>query len=925
MWPFRRKTRQRRLEVRKNIPSAGLSLMRRFRLAGGVGSLLVAIVFFACLVLMDVWPIDPLPHVAGQYIPGDLHARVSFETPSKELEEQAVRHARNATPATFRLQEHLLDEIVRTLRGLPDRLRDKALADLDESLREQFGLTTEKNLEAWRSYEQADARDAYAKQIEALAVRLANLHIATPADIAQQRKRLARQVWLVAPRARKLQNLNRLISPDETDLTSRDVRRMMSPIDKPIRENIRTYLLGVFSKSRVLYRLDNESTQKDIEEAVRAQEMLPHTELHLTGKVLVRRGRRKVGGVERIFELGERDLALLRAEHEAFQEAERRDHPWRMWQRVAGRAGVLALIAIALCAYVARYKSGIVRNHWRGLALATVTVLMLALTKVMISTLGWNRHSAVLPVLLVAIIVAIAYDQRFALALATLTASLVVLQLRADMGMLVVLLAGVAPGVFALREVRTRSKLIRVSALTAVVLAAAVWARALALAVPWKFAMIDSLWGAGFALLTGFLAQGVLPLIERVFRIATSMTLLEWCDASKPLMKRLSMEAPGTFNHSLQLGAMSEAAAEAIGASGLRARVGAYYHDIGKINKPEYFVENQDGRQSKHEKLSPAMSLLIIIGHVKDGIELAREYGLPRTLHEFIETHHGTTLVEYFYHAATEQGKAAQQRVPEEFEFRYPGPKPGSKEAAILMLADAAESSVRAMPEPAPSRIDSKVHQMVTRRLMDGQLDGCELTLREVNQIERALVKTLCGIYHARIAYPTTPGAKPTGAGAGPPGESVADAAGARAQTGPATRSPPRPFPARPASPHAFVRGPTCGPVPAPRTDRGVLAAGLARRVSCPHARQERPARVPDLLLAASDARPPQAAGRADRLRRAPGGRPAGRGGPGRRGLRRHGRPEPPLPRARGSNRRAQLRPVGRRARGHQRADRRLR
>jgi hypothetical protein len=161
-----------------------------------------------------------------------------------------------------------------------------------------------------------------------------------------------------------------------------------------------------------------------------------------------------------------------------------------------------------------------------------------------------------------------------------------------------------------------------------------------------------------------------------------------------------------------------------------------------------------------HSKLSPAMSLLIIIGHVKDGLELARQYGLPAVLREFIASHHGTTLVQYFYHAATEQRKADMDRAPDEVQFRYPGPKPRSKEAAILMLADASESSVRAMPDPSPGRIENQVHTMVTRRLMDGQLDECDLTLREVHQIEASLIRSICGSFHSRIAYPKMPNPK---------------------------------------------------------------------------------------------------------------------------------------------------------------------
>jgi hypothetical protein len=242
------------------------------------------------------------------------------------------------------------------------------------------------------------------------------------------------------------------------------------------------------------------------------------------------------------------------------------------------------------------------------------------------------------------------------------------------------------------------------------------------------------------------------------------MTLLEWCDADKPLLRRLREEAPGTHNHSLQLGAVCEAAADAIGARGLLARAGAYYHDVGKIHKPEYFVENQAGGASRHARLSPAMSLLIITGHVRDGLELAREYRLPPVLREFIATHHGTTLAQYFFQAESDRRKEQEDRAPEEAEFRYPGPKPRSKEAAILMLADAVESSIRSMPEPTPPRIENQVHAIITRRLLDGQLDECNLTLREVARIEESFVQSLTAMHHSRMSYPTPAGEEPSAA-----------------------------------------------------------------------------------------------------------------------------------------------------------------
>ncbi|MBW8035407.1 MAG: HDIG domain-containing protein, partial [Planctomycetes bacterium] len=206
----------------------------------------------------------------------------------------------------------------------------------------------------------------------------------------------------------------------------------------------------------------------------------------------------------------------------------------------------------------------------------------------------------------------------------------------------------------------------------------------------------------------------------------------------------------------LLIGSIAESAAESINANGLLARVGAYYHDIGKINKPPYFVENQMGSASRHEQLSPAMSQLIIVGHVKDGIEIAHEYGLPAVLRQFIETHHGTTLIEYFYNQAKKQQDDKQKTVSES-EFRYPGPKPKTKEAAIVMISDAVESATRSVNEVTPTRIEAIVRNMAMKRLQDGQFDECDLTLRELSTIEASIAKSLAAHHHGRIAYPKAP------------------------------------------------------------------------------------------------------------------------------------------------------------------------
>ena len=247
---------------------------------------------------------------------------------------------------------------------------------------------------------------------------------------------------------------------------------------------------------------------------------------------------------------------------------------------------------------------------------------------------------------------------------------------------------------------------------------------------------------------------GLLPFIERSFGVLTDLSLLEVGDVAHPLLQELVRRAPGTYNHSINVASIGEAAAEAIGARGLLVRVGAYFHDSGKMLKPAYFIENQ-GQENRHESLVPAMSTLIIIAHVKEGVELARQYNLPQPIVDIIAEHHGTTLVEFFYRRATELSQTDPNGTEiDEQNYRYPGPKPSSRESAVLMLSDAVESASRTLTEPTPARIASLVHDLAMKRLLDGQFDECGLTLEELELIERSLVKSLTAVYHGRVKYP---------------------------------------------------------------------------------------------------------------------------------------------------------------------------
>jgi putative nucleotidyltransferase with HDIG domain len=262
-------------------------------------------------------------------------------------------------------------------------------------------------------------------------------------------------------------------------------------------------------------------------------------------------------------------------------------------------------------------------------------------------------------------------------------------------------------------------------------------------------------WSGFCSLLAGVLMTGLLPFVERVFDVQTDISLLELGDVQHPLLQELVRRAPGTYNHSINVASIAETAADAISANGLLVRVGAYFHDIGKMLKPSYFVENQGSEGNRHESLQPAMSTLVIIAHVKDGADLARQHHLPQSIIDFIEQHHGTTLVEYFYRREAQRLKDDPDAGDlDETTFRYPGPKPQTKEAGVLMLADVVESASRALIDPTPARIESLVHDLAMKRLLDGQYDECGLTLSELHTIEDSLVKSLTAVYHGRVKYP---------------------------------------------------------------------------------------------------------------------------------------------------------------------------
>ncbi len=269
--------------------------------------------------------------------------------------------------------------------------------------------------------------------------------------------------------------------------------------------------------------------------------------------------------------------------------------------------------------------------------------------------------------------------------------------------------------------------------------------------IPFREIAYQWIWGGMNGLLTPILMYGLLPLIESMFDITTDFSLLEISNLNHPLLKRLSVQAPGTYHHSIIVGNLAEAAAQAIDGNSLLARVGSYYHDVGKIEKAEYFVENQMSKENPHKKLTPRMSALILMNHVKRGLEIADKYKLPSSIKDIINQHQGTTIMTYFYQKAIDKDGSEEAS---EVDYRYPGPRPRTKEAAIVMLADAVEAATRSLKEPTHSRLKGIIEEIVDGRFQEGELDQSPLTLNNLERIKESFLTILAGTFHARVEYP---------------------------------------------------------------------------------------------------------------------------------------------------------------------------
>jgi len=422
--------------------------------------------------------------------------------------------------------------------------------------------------------------------------------------------------------------------------------------------------------------------------------------------------------------------------------------------RNIGRILIITILVVILSLFLYYIRPDVFNSNLKLSLISTLIILIAFLSFLSVNIKVNFPVELLIFVPVASILLTIIFDSRLSFFTTVILCFLIGAIRGGDFTTSFISFGGATLAIFSVRDIKNRSQIFRSFFYILIGYFFTITAMSLDRSYDTQKFLISLSYGAVNSIMSPVIAYGLLIFYERVFRITTDLTLLELADFNQPLLKELSSKAPGTFHHSIIMGTLAEEAAAAIGANRILARVGCYYHDIGKIAKPDYFVENQVERINKHENLNPAMSAKVIISHVKEGIELAKQYKLPQEIIDFIPMHHGTTLVSYFYSKAKNVIDENKEDFSE-YLYRYPGPKPQTKETGIAMLADSVEASTKSIEDPTPKKLEDKIDEIIKKRFMEGELDECELTLKDLTKIKKSFLKILIGIYHQRIKYPS--------------------------------------------------------------------------------------------------------------------------------------------------------------------------
>lgn len=701
----------------------------------------IGLLLLLALSVTLLFPPDPGREVArfqaGMVADEDVIASLTFGVPKNPDDLERERAAAAASvPPTFRLEPEAALSMRASLenffqlaldaqeRADPDRALSQGLSDLGiaASVAQRNLLLTDDS--------RAMLRSTAIRAVEEL------LPLGVLDESGRQESLGPGRLLVVDPEGEE-----RYVSRDSV-MTSVDfyqrVARLLPPqASSEVDELLRLTLIRFMNPT---LRFDAEATERDRDAARRAVPTNRATVLQ--GEAVVRANQ----------QVGETEVERLQAYEEALRAAGRLED--RGLQAVPFLGSILLnVLILGAFGFLLFFFRSEVYHNFRWVLLQALIIFTFAVAAGVVAANQVPPEA--LPIAFAALAVAVLWDGRLALILVGVLTVLVGVQLpfQAVHAWAPVFIAGAAAAL-SVRAVRRRAQTWIFIAIIAGAYLASIGALGIVTGREARTVGMALAWAGGNAVVSAILAMGFLPVFEWFTRITTDQTLLEWADPNRPLLKRLSMEAPGTYAHTINVANLSEAAANAIGANGLLCRVGVYYHDVGKMLKPQYFIENQPAGRNPHDKLKPATSAALVREHVTEGIRLAREAKLPDVLTDFIPEHHGTQEIAYFLdRARKEAGEAAEVKVAD---YRYPGPKPQSRETAIVMLADSVESATRSLKDPTPTRVRSLIENIVDGKIRAGQLDEAPLTLREVGILKRQFEKVLAGLYHHRIDYPTT-------------------------------------------------------------------------------------------------------------------------------------------------------------------------
>jgi hypothetical protein len=428
------------------------------------------------------------------------------------------------------------------------------------------------------------------------------------------------------------------------------------------------------------------------------------------------------------------------------------------WTNLFGSLLLIGTLMSAVLFYLRQQNKDIYHNISQLYLLGIVALIVILFAKVLaaIEVSRWPEFSDLFgylaPVAAAGMLTAILLESRLAVLMVAVISLFIGVMNGNNLDFSMVGFLGGITGVYSVSKLSQRGDLARAGLYTGIAIMLVIFMVGMIHDTSWRLILAaGTILGLTNGLLSSILTNGALPYLESTFGITTSVKLLELSNPSNPLLRKLLTEVPGTYHHSIMVGNLAESAAEAVDGDRLLVRVGALYHDIGKVKRPYFFIENQMSGENPHDKIAPNLSTLILTSHIKDGVDMAREHKLPEGVIDIIEQHHGTTMAKFFYNKALE---GEHPETVKEEDFRYDGPKPQSKEAAIVMLADSVEAAVRAQKNPTSGQIEGLVRKLIKDKLMDGQLDECDLTLKDLDKIGNAFLQVLSGIYHSRIEYP---------------------------------------------------------------------------------------------------------------------------------------------------------------------------